>query len=389
MRPAARLLLPLDALPATRSPLIRPRPGAGPDARLLSLLRRALPLWYRRARRALPWRESQDPYAIWISEVMLQQTRVEAVLPYWRRFLERFPSVRDLACASDAEVLALWSGLGYYGRARKLHDAARAIVLRHDGRFPPELEDALALPGVGRYTAGAVLSIAYDLAHPVVDGNVARVLCRLFALEGDPTGSRLQRELWSLAEELLPARGAGEWNQALMELGATVCLPRSPRCVECPLEGLCAARAAGRAEELPQARVRRAPLEVEIEMLLVRSGERVLLARRPRSGRMAGMLELPTREKADSTGAGCGLFASAWPAGLEAGEELARLAHSITHHRIRAALRAGRLSGSGDSAELCWRSAGELAQLELTGLARKALRAVLRGGSAGAEGAAS
>jgi A/G-specific adenine glycosylase len=339
-------------------------------------LRRRLLAWYRAARRDLPWRRTRDAYAVWISEAMLQQTRVETVLPYWERFLARFPSVEALAAAGEDEVLALWSGLGYYSRARKLREAARQLVERHGGRFPRERAAAEALAGVGPYTAGAVLSIAYDLAEPLVDGNVARVFCRWFALEGDPAAGAVRRALWERAAELVPVGGgAGDWNQALMELGATVCLPRAPRCGECPVAEPCAARAEGRQEELPQLRPRRAPVEVALEVALCRRGGRWLLERRPEGGRMAGLLQFPTRERVPPGGEARGLFPADWPAALCTSDPVGELRHSITHHRIRAEVRAGRAGFRGALPGLSWHAEEELAALQLTGMARKILRA--------------
>jgi A/G-specific adenine glycosylase len=236
----------------------------------VNAFRRALPRWYRRHKRDLPWRRTRDPYAIWISEAMLQQTRVETVVSYWRRFLELFPNVATLAAADERDVLAAWSGLGYYRRARALHSAARAIVERHGGEFPSDANHVRELPGIGPYTAGAVLSIAFDQPEALVDGNVARVFCRLFELDAPHESPALKRELWNLARRLVPQDGgAGEWNQALMELGATICTPRSPSCASCPLERRCKASANGRVLELPRTKTRRAPIEVELEARLV------------------------------------------------------------------------------------------------------------------------
>ncbi|HUR26931.1 MAG TPA: A/G-specific adenine glycosylase, partial [Planctomycetota bacterium] len=207
-----------------------------------SALRKSLASWYLAQRRDLPWRRTQDPYAIWISEAMLQQTRVETVIGYWARFLARFPDIASLARAREEDVLAAWSGLGYYRRAKSLCEAARAIVAEHGGRFPRSRESVLALPGVGPYTAGAVLSIAFDQREAIVDGNVARVFSRVFALEDVLGSASSQEKLWDLARELLPpTRGAGDWNQALMELGATVCTARDPLCGTCPIARHCLA----------------------------------------------------------------------------------------------------------------------------------------------------
>ena len=347
---------------------------AGPG---LSRLRRSLLDWYATNARDLPWRATRDPYAIWISEAMLQQTQVATVIPYHARFLELFPNVRALSEATDETLLGAWSGLGYYSRARKLREAAAAILERHGGEFPRTRAAALALPGVGPYTAGAVLSIAYGLREPLVDGNVARVFARLFLLE-DPIGSSaLQKRLWRLAEHLLPAagarpeRGPGEFNQAIMELGATICRPKSPDCLLCPVSGDCAARKAGRTADLPVPKPRAKPTEVELETLLVQEGTRVLLHRRPDGGRMAGLLELPTIERTSDH-----LFPRAYPhPGLEPGEELGQVRHGITRYRITATVRAGRLSGEPDpDGPLGWFEGRELDTLPLTGMAKKMQR---------------
>ena len=311
---------------------------------------------------------------------MLQQTRVEVAEPYWRRFLERLPTLRDLAAADEELVLALWSGLGYYRRARALRAAAREIEERHAGRFPRERAAALALSGVGPYTAGAVLSIAYDLPEPLVDGNVARVLARCFLIEGDLSQAAGRQALWQLAGTLVPAAGgAGDWNQALMELGATVCTPRSPACERCPWERLCEARQAGREGVLPRARPRPVSLQVELAVAWVERAGEVLLERRPAGGRMAGLWQLPTIELAGAGTARCGLFDPDWPggAGIRTGADLGEVRHTITRHRIRARLLAGRLSGPlpGRPAGLEWIPRARMADLGLTGMTRKILRA--------------
>ncbi|MEM7311403.1 MAG: A/G-specific adenine glycosylase [Planctomycetota bacterium] len=345
--------------------------------------REALLAWFAAHQRDLPWRRSRDAYRVWISEAMLQQTRVEAVVPYFERFLARFPTLADLAAASEDDVVAAWSGLGYYRRARALREAAREVVAHHGGRFPADRKDALALPGVGPYTAGAVLSIAYDLRVPLVDGNVTRVLARWFGLSQPVGTSALTSELWRLAERLLPpegateARGPGAWNQALMELGATVCTPRSPRCEACPVAEPCAARASGRVDELPVPAPRRAPVDVRLGVALAVRGERILVERRPARGRMAGMWELPTRELPGPEGGLTGLWPPefAGPA-LREGEPLGEVSHGITHHRIRARVRAAWAEGEGgaDGApERRWVSPEAASELGLTGMARKIL----------------
>jgi len=352
-------------------PAAEPRPAA-PGAELRPPLLR----WFRAEQRELPWRKTREPYAVWISEAMLQQTRVETVVPYYLRFMERFPDLRALAAAEEREVLALWSGLGYYSRARALRAAAQAIVARHAGVPPRTRAEWLALPGVGPYTAGAVLSIAFGESEALVDGNVQRVFARLFALEDAQGSKALGERCWSLARALVPARDArhtpGEWNQALMELGARVCTPRAPDCAGCPVRAHCRAHAAGRVAELPHARVRRAQLAVELELYAVQERGRVLLVERPAGGRMAGLLELPTRQLAPDD-------ARLWPAELppgltlRAGAELGRMSHAITHHRIRATLRAAELVARRVPPEARWASWAELEGLALSGLARKAL----------------
>lgn len=340
-----------------------------------STLQPSLLAWYRTQRRDLPWRRTRDAYAIWISEAMLQQTRVETVQAYWPKFLARFPDLRSLAGASEEEVLAAWSGLGYYRRARALREAARAIVERHGGLFPRERDSVLALPGIGRYTAGAVLSIAYAQREALVDGNVARVFSRLFALEHALGSSTSQRRLWELAESLLPAAPqAGDWNQALMELGATICTAKSPSCERCPLATSCRALAQGRVAKLPTPKPRARSLDVEVEVLVVRREQQLLLERRTDSAaRMAGLYELPTRE----VGTPRGLFRENWePAGaFHAGRELGRARHTITRHRIEVRVREGRVAAGARLPEcLTWVDADAALRMGLTGMARKVLR---------------
>ncbi len=351
-----------------------------PDARQAGGLRRPLLRWYAAHERPLPWRATRDPYAIWVSEVMLQQTRVETVQPYWQRFLAAFPTVEDLASADEETVLASWSGLGYYGRARSLRQAAQAIVARHGGRFPRDPDAARALPGVGPYTAGAVLSIAFDAPEALVDGNVARLFARLFALEGEVERSETRQRLWSLAAALVPRRGgAGRWNQALMELGATVCLPREPRCGDCPWSSRCQARRQGRTAELPRLAPRREPLDVELELCWIERDGAVLLERRSPGGRMAGLWQLPTIEIPGPGGGLTGLYPHEWSAGLRivTGNRLGELRHTITHHRIHARIHSGRLRGRLPAAdvELAWVQRADLTALGLTGMTRKVLRA--------------
>ena len=231
-------------------------------SRDLASFRHQLLEWFRRFQRDLPWRRTKDPYRIWISEIMLQQTRVAAVIPYYERFLARFPNVRALAEAQQEEVLRLWSGLGYYSRARNLQKAAQQIVARHASEFPRDEEAVLALPGVGRYTAAAILSIAFGAKHAVLDGNVARVLARLGTIRGDLRESRRWQSLQETAGELLAPNSPGDWNQAMMELGAIVCTPRAPQCLLCPVAKFCRARKSGDPESFPEKRKKRKPVQI-------------------------------------------------------------------------------------------------------------------------------
>ncbi len=235
----------------------------------LLLFRKNLLAWFTQFQRDLPWRKNKDPYRVWLSEIMLQQTRVAAVIPYYERFLARFPTVNSLAEAQQEEVLRLWSGLGYYSRARNLQKAAQQIVAQHAGIFPMAADDALELPGIGAYTAAAILSIAYDKQLAVLDGNVARVLARLEAIQGDlRAGSQWQR-LQHLADMLLDPQLSGDWNQAMMELGATVCTPRSPQCLLCPIQEFCQARKLGLVDAIPEKRRKRATEEITLAAMVL------------------------------------------------------------------------------------------------------------------------
>jgi len=344
-----------------------------PSETVLRSVRRELALWYASHKRDLPWRHTSDPYEIWVSEAMLQQTRVETVREYWPRFLERFPTATALAEADEEAVLEAWSGLGYYRRARSLQAAARVIAAEHGGVFPRDLDAALDLPGVGPYTAGAVVSIAYDEPAALVDGNVERVFARLFGMEGVRGSGPLGRACWAAAshfvERLDGAVRPSVWNQALMELGALVCTPRSPRCEECPLAASCVARERGNAVGIPRPKPRRASTEVELEVYVIERGGRWLLEQREEGGLMGGMWQFPTVEVTSS-----GLFpeelAPELAPAVEPEHDLIALSHGITHHRIRARVRAARLAGDGGRAG-AWFAPAEAADLALTGMARK------------------
>lgn len=255
--------------------------------------------WYAKHKRALPWRKTRDPYRIWLSEILLQQTRVEAVIPYYKNFLARFPDMFALAHAPLDDVLKTWEGAGYYARARNLHRAAKVVVEKYGGKFPKELRELRELPGIGRYTAGAIASIAFGADEPVVDGNVARVLCRYFGIRDDPKASATQERLWDIARELLPRGQARDFNQALMELGATICVPKNPRCLLCPLSKDCFARQDGLQNELPVRRAKQALPHRVIAVGVIWKRDRfqrrgkVLIQQRLNQGLLGGLWEFP------------------------------------------------------------------------------------------------
>src|SRR5262245_53672998 len=252
--------------------------------------------WFAEKQRRLPWRRDRDPYRIWVSEVMLQQTQVATVIPYFERFLQAFPTLSTLAAADEQEVLRLWEGLGYYRRARDLHAAARQLIAADGGAFPNDPEQLRGVPGMGRYTVNAVLSQAFDRRLPILEANSQRVLCRLFGRTEDPQRAPLRGWLWRAAEEVLPRQRVGAFNQALMELGALVCTPTAPRCDECPLRTKCHARRMGLQESIPYRPAAPQTVDVQEAAIVLRQGPRVLLVQRPERGRWARMWEFPHGE---------------------------------------------------------------------------------------------
>jgi A/G-specific adenine glycosylase len=311
--------------------------------------------WFRTRQRPLPWRQTRDPYRIWVSEIMLQQTRAGAVIPYYERFLARFPTVEALANSDESALLECWSGLGYYSRARNLRRTAREIILHG---FPRTAEAWQALPGVGPYTAAAVASIAFDEPVAVLDGNVARVLARLVAHRGDIRSPKVREKLRAQAQQMLDHRHPGDFNQALMELGATLCLPGRPQCPLCPLARCCEARRLGLENELPVRLGRREPVRVDLSVAVVRRGQKLLLVRRPDTvSLMPGFWELPSTD------------------GLKLGEPLGSFPHAITHHRYRVAVYAARSPRRLPEAGR-WVASRDLASLPVTTITRKALRLV-------------
>ena len=293
--------------------------------------------WFRREQRDLPWRPNPTPYAVWVSEMMLQQTRVAAVIPYFERWMARFPTLAALAAASEDDVLHAWQGLGYYSRARNLLQGARAVMERFGGEIPSNPAVLRTLPGIGPYTAGAIASTAYNVPAPIVDGNVIRVLCRLFALRGDPARQPLRSRLWELAEALIPEGQAKEFNPALMEFGATLCTPVRPRCEVCPLENLCEARRLGLVELLPETAARPQVTPVRMTAALVWRDEQVLVVQRPPDAeRWASMWEFPNGELApeESAPAGALRVLAALGVRAEVGRRLAVVRHAVTRYQI-------------------------------------------------------
>jgi A/G-specific adenine glycosylase len=319
------------------------------------LARRLLLSWYRAARRDLPWRATRDPWRILVSEVMLQQTRVSVVAPYYERFLARFPTPAELAAAPEADLLSLWSGLGYYSRARNLKLAAAEIVVR--GGFPASLAEIRALPGVGEYTSAAIASIAFQLPHAVLDGNVLRVLSRLLAERGDVQSLAVRVRLKEEAQRLLDTAQPGDFNQALMELGATVCLPRNPQCLLCPWRDHCEARASGIQDGLPIKSRKRNPVRLRLDLFVVEKAGKVLLRQRgPAAVRLAGFWELPTADDLPAA-----------PRGVHAGS----FKHSITRHDYTVDV--WRVQPVKAPKGFRWLDTGELDGIPLATMSRKAL----------------
>ncbi|MBI5108550.1 MAG: A/G-specific adenine glycosylase [Rhodocyclales bacterium] len=301
--------------------------GAGFAARLIR--------WHKRhGRHDMPWQSTRDAYRVWLSEIMLQQTQVATVVPYYQRFLGRFPTLPALAAAPVEDVMALWSGLGYYARARNLHACAQAVMRAHHGKFPRDPDVIAGLPGIGRSTANSIATFCFGAHAPILDGNVKRVLCRAFGIEGFPGSGAVEKRLWSLAEDLMPTRAGDIYNQAQMDLGAMVCTRSKPRCAACPLADMCIAKAAGHTAELPMRKPRKVVPQREATLLVLLHEHRVLLETRPPAGIWGGLLSLPEL-----------------PAGSDAAEWVARhfacriiavspaptLDHAFSHFRLRIA----------------------------------------------------
>lgn len=351
-----------------------------PDTTCRRSLRRQLLKWYDVHARDLPWRRRVgDPYAVWLSEIMLQQTQVMTVCAYFERFIKRLPTIEALARADEHVVLRLWEGLGYYRRARQLHAAAKIIMEEHGGRFPSDPGVVRLLPGVGRYTAGAILSIAFDARQPILEANTLRLHSRLLGYAGDPRSTEGQRLLWAMAEVLLPRRGVGRFNQALMELGGEVCAARAPQCEVCPVAVLCRANQQGRQQEIPPPKIKRAIEPVREAAVLVRRRGRVLLLRWPQGRRWAGLWDFPRfaihteqpasigRELIENVHALTGVT-------IMPGRHVTTLTHGVTRFRItlecyQAEYRS--YDKKKKTLETCWVRPAELEDYPLSSTGRK------------------
>ena len=324
----------------------------------------------------LPWQHPRTPYRVWLSEIMLQQTQVSVVTGYFNRFVSALPDLPALARASQDEVLGLWSGLGYYARARNLHATAKLCVERHGGDLPRDPDALVALPGIGRSTAGAILSQAWGDAAPILDGNVKRVLCRLFGINGWPGTPSVEKQLWSIAASLLPDARLADWTQAQMDFGATLCTRANPACANCPLQDVCVARSEGRIAELPTAKPGKPLPQRETRMLIALDPDgRVLLRRRPPTGIWASLWSLPQHDDIEAAQA---WFQRHLDGDLASARALPALDHGFTHFRLRIHPQVITVNGMhaaiGDNPDLRWASRAELAAIGLPAPVRKLLQ---------------
>lgn len=342
-------------------------------------IQKRLVRWFDRHARKLPWRTGaarRDPYRVWVSEIMLQQTQVATAVPYYRRWLRLFPNVTALADAKPAAVLKAWEGLGYYSRARNLHAAAREIVRRHGGRVPATRDGLLALPGIGRYTVGAILSIAFGQPEPLVDGNVARVLARLFGIRQNVKSGAGQARLWKLASLLVPPKRPGAFNESLMELGATLCKPQNPRCDSCPVRQLCVALRRGTVDRLPNTGKRPQSRLVRQRASLIWRDGRVLIRQREKDGLLGGFWEFP-----DTV-----------PVGIRCstGRRIATVRHGVMNDRLIVDAfvyrwEGGEPKGQGRGARWRWTLPAGLRRLPFVGAHRKIIAANVSGFASGRE----
>ncbi|OGS48373.1 MAG: A/G-specific adenine glycosylase [Euryarchaeota archaeon RBG_16_68_13] len=339
------------------------------DPRPKDVARRLL-AWFDERKRDLPWRRTRDPYRILVAEYLLQRTRVASGTPYYERFLARFPDVATLASASPDEVLKAWEGLGFYRRARNLHAAARTIASRHGGEVPRTAAGLATLPGVGPYTSGAVASIAFGERVPAVDGNAARVLARLFSIEDDVTRREGRERVFAAVRSLVPGERPGEFNQALMELGSTVCTPSSPSCDVCPLRTLCRARAEGLERSLPRAAPAKSATEARVAFALVESKGRVLLVRRPESGLLGGLWCFPGGEPSAGLAP---LVRLQTGLRVRIGEPISNVDHAFSHRRWKGRVYRGVATGGTLMAEARWAEPADLQDAPLVPFVRRIL----------------
>lgn len=288
--------------------------------------------WFdQHGRKHLPWQTDRSAYRVWVSEIMLQQTQVNTVIPYFLKFIDRFPDVASLATAKADDVIALWAGLGYYARARNLHRAAQVIMERHNGMVPGNFDSLHALPGIGRSTAGAIMSLSMNMRAAILDGNVRRVLCRFMGITGWPGDAVINRQLWSIAESLTPTGRVAEFNQGMMDLGAMVCRRNQPDCIACPLSSGCLARASGQQNMLPTPRPRLTiPVKTCFMLILIRSGQQVLLESRPPTGIWGGLRSLPEFETLDDLTCWCARY-GVYPDSLQ---PMKRRRHTFSHYHL-------------------------------------------------------
>ncbi len=334
--------------------------------------------WYGIHKRDLPWRENPEPYAIWVIEIMAQQTRIETVLPYFERWMSRFPKISDLAAASQQEVLNLWEGLGYYSRARNIHKAAQMVMDNFDGKLPQNIKALRSLPGIGRYTAGAIASQAFGLNEPVVDGNIKRLLARVFKVEKPVDTSAGEKKIWALAAENLPSGQASDYNQALMELGATVCLPRNPNCKACPLMQDCLAFAEGIQTKLPIKKPKKAIPHHTVTAAVIEENGLLLIAQRPQDGLLGGMWEFPGGKVEEGEGLETCLkreIKEELGVKIKVSEEIGVYQHAYTHFKVTLHAFACQLNGgrpkSLQVSEIRWVSLDELADYPMGKLDRQ------------------
>ncbi|MEM7782328.1 MAG: A/G-specific adenine glycosylase [Planctomycetota bacterium] len=345
------------------------------DSKWKAGFRRKLFRWFDENQRDLPWRKNKTAYRIWISEIMLQQTQVKTVVGYYDRFIKRFPTVTDLADADQSEVLKLWEGLGYYRRARRMHAAAQKVVEDHDGKFPLSFDEVLALPGIGRYTAGAILSIAEDQSHPILEGNTIRLFARLMEMETDPRTSANQKLLWKFSESILPRHRVGDFNQALMELGSEVCHPKNPQCLICPVRSQCPTCIRGRQQQIPAASRKTKYESVREAVVIVESEKRYLIRKCLPGDWWAGLWDFPRFRLNDDdlNKVRNGLKEMT---GLSVGDltHVKTLKHAVTKYRITLDCyrgEAGKLNQPFDRSGFQWATLQQLQELPLSATGRK------------------